>query len=137
MTPLLIDTGPLVALIRRKDARHAECATFVAGVTRPLLTTWPVVTEAAYLLRKDRRDVSQLLRMVRDRVIRIAELDGDAADYMARALARYADQNPRIADLSLLFLADRLGLDTVFTLDRRDFSILRREDGAALAVVPG
>ena len=136
MRALLTDTGPLVALLKRDDARHAECVAYAAGVTAPLLTTRPVLTEAAWLLRGDSRNVLELVRMVREGEVRVAELGSDAAAHFGRALVRYADQTPQLADLSLLYLADRLDLAAVFTIDRRDFAILRRENGTALTVVP-
>ncbi len=47
----LTDTGPLVALINRRDPNHARCL----AVTRllpneSLVTSWPCFTEAMYLL---------------------------------------------------------------------------------------
>ena len=35
-----------------------------------------------------------------------------------------------------MFIAEREGIGTVFTLDRRDFSVYRTTDGRALTVVP-
>lgn len=42
---------------------------------------------------------------------------------------RYSDQEVQIADASLVWLAEQSSTETVFTLDRRDFSIfkVRRE----------
>ncbi len=42
----------------------------------------------------------------------------------------------QIADAALMYLAEREGIDTLFTLDRRDFSIDRTTDGRALRIVP-
>ena len=66
----------------------------------------------------------------------MAPLNSDAAGYIADFLDKYADQNPQIADASLMYLAEIHGLDTVFTLDRRDFSIYRKKNGAVLNMVP-
>jgi hypothetical protein len=41
-----------------------------------------------------------------------------------------------LADGALVYLAHREGIDTVFTLDRRDFSVYRLGDGRSLRVVP-
>jgi predicted nucleic acid-binding protein len=41
-----------------------------------------------------------------------------------------------MADATLMFIAEREAVDTVFTLDRRDFSVYRTTDGRALNIVP-
>ena len=47
---VLVDAGPLVALIDRSDARHAECVEVLESIHGPLVTVWPAFTEAMYLL---------------------------------------------------------------------------------------
>lgn len=48
---MLIDTGPLVALLDVRDPRHHDCVQFAQiRPASPLLTTWPCFTEAMYLL---------------------------------------------------------------------------------------
>ena len=47
---MIIDTGPLVAFFDVSDRYHEICLHILKGVEGPLLTVWPVVTEAFYLL---------------------------------------------------------------------------------------
>ena len=51
--PVLIDTGPLIALYNDRDPQHAACRELLASVPfGKAYTCWPVITEAAYMLRK-------------------------------------------------------------------------------------
>jgi predicted nucleic acid-binding protein len=48
--PVLIDTGPLVAYFNKRDAHNIRCASVFDDIAPPLITCWPVLTEASYLL---------------------------------------------------------------------------------------
>ena len=61
MTRVLLDTGPLVAIISERDQYHDACVTQLRQLTSPLLTCWPVLTEAAWLLRSDQEAVRRML----------------------------------------------------------------------------
>jgi predicted nucleic acid-binding protein len=43
---------------------------------------------------------------------------------------------PQVADAALVYLAGREKIETVFTLDRRDFSVYRASGRRALSIVP-
>ncbi len=51
-------------------------------------------------------------------------------------MARYEDLDPQLADACLVYLAHRESIDTVFTLDRRDFSVYRASLRKPFHLVP-
>ena len=121
---ILADAGPLFALIHAGDLDHARAVQFARTYTGVLITTWPVVTEVAYLLEQsDRRGVQTLLGMVLDSHLLVADLDGRDVAYMRRLTAKYEGMD--LADASLVAVGERLGFLDVVTLDRHDFSRYR------------
>lgn len=61
---ILIDAGPLVALVDRSDPWHERCLAFVTTIREPILTVWPAVTEAVFLVRSSSAAQSQVLSIV-------------------------------------------------------------------------
>ena len=106
------------------------------GLPAPLLTCWPVVTEAAWLLRRNPRGVAQLFEAFRSGVLGLLSLDEGDMGSIAAIMERYADASLQLADASLVHLADREGVRTLFTLDRRDFSIVRLKRNRTLRLIP-
>ena len=49
---ILVDTGPLVALLNRRDQNHAWCARQLQALTDPLVTCDAVLSEAFFLLKR-------------------------------------------------------------------------------------
>jgi len=133
---VLVDTGPLVAMLDASDSAHAPCVEALGLIRTPLITTWPVLTEAAYLLRKRPDLVQRLIRSAAVGFLRIEIQTETDAIAMAAILDRYADQHFQLADVSLMHLADRNRIETVFTLDRRDFGIFRTQQGKQLNLLP-
>ena len=132
---VLVDTGPLVAMLSRADGHHLVCAELARHIQPPLLTSWPVITEAAWLLRARRTAVDRLLELVQEGAIAILELDRAAAPGLRRILKRYASLRPQLADATLVYLAEREEIETIFTLDRRDFSVYRTTRGRGFRLV--
>jgi predicted nucleic acid-binding protein len=135
MRPILIDTGPLVALLRTNDVNHERSVRRAESISAPLLTCWPVLTEAAYLLRYDLRHVQALLRFVTEAHVEVVELPPKAANWATEFFERFSDHEPQLADAMLVYLAEQYDIVDIFTLDRRDFSIYRLADGRALNIL--
>jgi predicted nucleic acid-binding protein len=131
-SPVFADTGPLVAILRESDQYHDVCVEQVKSFANRMLTCWPVITEAAWLLRDSR----PLFRMLDSGRLECLELDSGAAKWMDQYAERYASLNPQLADLAVVYLAEREGIDHIFTLDRRDFTVYRRSNGQPFHLLP-
>ncbi len=136
MRRILVDTGPLVAILSRRDEYHDACAKALREMPGPLLSCWPVITEAAWLLRKSPRSVQQLLRSIDGGFLDLLPLAGAEAEAIAALMNRYEDIHPQLADAALVYLANREKIDTIFTLDQRDFSIYRSGRRNTFRIVP-
>ena len=122
---VLLDTGPLVALLASDDARHDQCVKQLHSVVPPLITTWPVLTEACWLLRSRSEALQQMMVWTTTGMITVPPIGDEAGSWIATFFRKYRKLEPQIADASLVYLAERDDLGTVFTLDRRDFAVFR------------
>jgi hypothetical protein len=105
-------------------------------ITPPVLTCWPVITEAAWLLRQYPVAVQRLLLTFTKGWIELLPLEASDAEPIAKILNRYRKLNAQLADAALVHLAERERLDTVFTLDRRDFSVYRVSGNKSFRLLP-
>lgn len=131
----LLDTGPLVALLSATDAQHRICLDTFAKLNPPLLTCWPVLTEAAWLLRKQSRPLDRITDAHAAGLFEVLILGNDCLAEIAAIMRRYEDIGLQLADAAPAYLADREGIRTVFTLDRRDFSIIRLKRNRPLRLI--
>ena len=136
MKRVLLDTGPLVAIFHASDHRHEVCVEALRSLPSPLLSCWPVITEALWLLRRDRTAVQRLLRSIGTSFLNLLSLGGEEAGAIAELMKRYEDMSPQLADASLVYLAHREDIETIFTLDYRDFSVYRTARKRPFEIVP-
>lgn len=136
MKHVLVDTGPLVAILSSDDDHHEVCVRELHRLPAPLLSCWPVITEAAWLLRGSPRAVRQLLNSIDDGFLALLPLGGAEGARMAELMRKYEDLRPQLADAALVYLAGRERIRTIFTMDYRDFSVYRGKGGLAFEIVP-
>jgi predicted nucleic acid-binding protein len=136
MRRVLVDTGPIVAILSRRDQYHQTCIEALRSLPGPLFTCWPVITEAAWLLRRDGNALQQLLNSLDSGFLELLPLTTADAKPLASILKKYRDIRIQLADAALVHLAGRDGLEIVFTLDQRDFSVYRLPKGRAFRMVP-
>ncbi len=136
MPIVLVDAGPLVALIDRTDPYHQRCVAALKTVRDPLGTVWPAFTEAMYLLRYDARDQRALWDMVGAGGLRFVELGPDDCPRMRELMWKYRDLPMDLADAALVRVAEREGLRRVFTIDRQDFEVYRPHRFGRFEILP-
>ena len=133
MQSILVDTGPIVALLHRDDKHHQRVRSFVRQSGCGLLTTWPVMTEAWHLLPVHGRIA--LTGWALSGGVMVFDLGDDALEALDRLLRQYRDRPMDLADASLVLLAERTGLTEILTIDRADFDVYRLADGRSFGQV--
>lgn len=126
---VLVDTGPLVGLLNQRDQNHETACRIFEKTNAPLVSTWPVITEAAWLLRQSHEGVAALLEMVATGYLKITELDELAVKRISNILNQYQSLSLQLADASLVHLAEQLNTTRLITFDERDFRVVCLEDG--------
>ena len=126
MTAWLVDTGPLVAALNRRDPQHARCADVLAAFSGTLITTGAVVTEAMYFLGGLPGGAEALAEFLDDAQAEIRDcFDSSQLLAAARLMKKYADTPMDFADATLVLLADETGHGEILTLDERGFRTYR------------
>jgi predicted nucleic acid-binding protein len=134
MRSILLDTGAVVGLLRPADRHHTRVKTFFASL-RPsdaLLTTWPVVTECAFIMRHREADFWDWFL---DSEIRLADLAiADIPGFRAWR-ADYEDREVDFADATLVWAGHQHHTNLIATTDFDDFETYRLPNGKRFKIL--
>ncbi len=126
MSGWLLDTGPLVAALNRRDPAHTRCAEALGGFAGTLLTTGAVVTEAMHFLSGQPDGAEALVGLLDDAQVEIRDCFGPTELHAAaRLMKKYTDTPMDFADATLVLLAEETGHGEILTLDLRGFRTYR------------
>jgi predicted nucleic acid-binding protein len=120
----------------RSDQHHKTCVEALHDLPGPLFSCWPVITEAAWLLRGHAGAVRQLLDSISAGFLELLSIPSAEAAEIGKVIEKYKTIRPQLADAALVYLAERDGFDTIFTLDRRDFSVYQAGRKRAFRIIP-
>ena len=135
---MLIDTGPLVALIDKGQGDiHTRCVEAYQQLRGSLLTTWPCFTEAMYFLSQLRGWSGQsiLWQFLDRKALQLHHADEAEWHRIKVLMEKYQDVPMDLADASLVSAAESRNLRRIFTLDR-DFYVYRLYNKDAFDVLP-
>lgn len=119
---ILIDTGPLVSAIDRRDPAYAMAVTVLGRLGREAVVPSPVVVEVDHLARK-RVGAEAARRFLRNIAGGSHRVEYMTAGLMRRAVeldGAYADLNLGIVDGCVMAIAERHEMP-IFTFDFTDF----------------
>ena len=123
---ILVDSGPLVALVDADDQYHAECSTAFRTLQRQRMgTVWPVLTEVMHFLEDLPKAQNNVWEMVDRGVVEVLPLGLDDVPRIRELMRQYASRPMALADASLIRVAEREGIRRFFTIDRKDFAVYR------------
>jgi len=132
--PVIIDTGPLVAALSRRERHHAWARAQFSHIEPPFVTCESVISEACFLVQSVDHGVDSLMQLVQRGVVAISFHLADERPAVSRLLKRYASVPMSLADACLVRMAEQLSESPVLTLDS-DFRIYRKSGRAVIPTI--
>jgi predicted nucleic acid-binding protein len=132
----LADTGGLLAYLDRADRWHDPCRSAFSTFRLPLVTSTAVLTELFHLVGDSHHERHVAWQFVRSGVITVATLSDRDLPSLETLMRRYHDRPMDFADATLVHLAERESLSTVFTVDHDDFETYRIGPRKRFRVLP-
>lgn len=139
MRSVLLDAGPLIALFAVDDRHHERYRTLLRNLSPSglrLLTTWPCIVEASYLLECPQR--FEMLHWIELGAALVYPFEAYHLADLAKWMKQYTEAGKRemdLADASLYWLAAETGFREIMTVDVADFSRYRLPDGSAFVLL--
>lgn len=139
MRSILLDAGPQIALFAVDDKHHHHYNSLVAKLSASglrLITTWPCVVEASYLLGVPQR--FELLRWIELGGVVVYPFDPHDLAEIVTWMENYTEPGKRemdFADATLYWVASETGIRDIMTVDVRDFSRYRLPNGRAFSIL--
>jgi predicted nucleic acid-binding protein len=132
----LADTGALLAYLDRSDRWHDRCRKAFGQLRLPLVTTTAVLTELFHLVGDDRREKEAAWGFVRSGAVSLAPVLASDLPAIEELMIRYHDRPMDFADATLVHVAERDSVSTVFTVDHDDFETYRINGRKRFRVLP-
>jgi uncharacterized protein len=121
---ILIDSGPLIALFDSSDTFHQDAVSFVKSNKLPFITTIASITETLHLLDFNRNAQIDFLEWVFRGGIEVHNIENSDFGRLKELTEKYRDLPMDFADSCLVYLAEKLNINSIATIDR-DFTIYR------------
>lgn len=133
----LIDTGFMLAVLDKKDFQHENCTSVLESEVSPLLPEI-VLSELAYLVLRELgyKVWIKFLHSLSNGELPIISTDLQDLKRAAEILEQYQDSKLDFVDAAIMAIAERLKIERILTVDRRDFGIFRPRHCAAFEVLP-
>jgi len=124
MQKTLIDSGPLIALFNASDSYHLRSVDFIKNNSTKLVTSMASVTETLHLLNFNKNAQVDFLTWLNAGAVEIETIDNHDLLDIKNMMQKYADLPMDFADAYLVYLGDKLKIDSIVTIDR-DFDVYR------------
>lgn len=132
--PVIVDTGPIVALLNRRDRHHPWASERFRQIVAPAFTCEAVISECCFLLDNIHSGVDALMQLVARGVIVIDFSFQDEYLSIAKSLKKYRSVPMSFADACLVRMSEKISNTSVLTLDE-DFRIYRKNGRAVIPTI--
>ncbi len=133
----LVDTGAILALLDRTDRWHRICVDALGQFRLPLLTSEAVLTELFHMVGEKRTDMEAAWDFLRSGAVELLQIGDSELPEIHALMSRDWDRPMDFADTTLVHLARRESVSTVFTVDSSDFETYRIDGRRRFRIMPG
>jgi predicted nucleic acid-binding protein len=135
---VVCDTGAVYALYDADDQHHEECKAVVSAESGPLFLPLALISEIDYLLtsRLGCDAALDFLDSIQSGAFTLVGLMTEDLVRCRELVAQYRDLPLGLADASVVATAERLGLQTLFTVDQRHFRTIRPRGFGHFVILP-
>lgn len=123
---VLLDTGPLVAFLNRRDQHHAWAKEQLGRLEPPMLTCEAVISEGCFLLRHDPSGADAILELIARGLIVLPFRLAEELHPVRRLLRRYANVPMSFADACLVRMGELHSRTVVLTTDGQFKDVYRK-----------
>jgi predicted nucleic acid-binding protein len=137
MSRVLIDTGPLVALLNRADRHHDWIREVLDTIEPPVFSCEAVVSEACFLLSRVRDGQDAVLGLLANDILKLEFRLSSEVDAVRGLMNKFASVPMSFADACLVRMSELEPRSRILTLDS-DFRVYRRNRRQAIpTIMPG
>ncbi len=122
---VLLDTGPLVAFLNRRDRFHNWALEHWDQIQPSMLTCEAVISEACFLLAGTSTGIDSIMQMIRRKIIAISFHLDEHVQPVKSLLLKYRSVPMSLADACLIRMSELHSESRIFTLDS-DFNLYRK-----------
>lgn len=135
---VVVDTGPLYALVDSDDAWHERVVTWWKANRSTVIVPVCVLPEVCYLLhhRISADAEAAFVQSVVSGDFNVEPLETDDLVRAESIMKKYAELEIGLVDSTVIATAERLDAVDILTTDRRHFSIVRPRHTASLRLLP-
>jgi Predicted nucleic acid-binding protein, contains PIN domain len=135
---ILLDTSALYAIVHRDDPHHEQLAERLRSDAPAVVVPQSVLPEICYLIGSRRGPAAEadFVASLLGAGWRLEPVTSGDLERAVELMRRYADAAIGFVDASAVAIAERLGIRQVWTLDRRDFSLIRPRHVETFDIVP-
>ncbi|MDR9417338.1 type II toxin-antitoxin system VapC family toxin [Gracilimonas sp.] len=131
---VLADTGPIVALIDRRDSKHAWASAMMDSFDAPMVTCTAVITEAIFLLKHANNGVETLFSLIDEGILLVENPYPKYKTDIHNFILKYQNISSSLADLCLIAMVENKKGSKVFTIDS-DFLVYRDSKGNTIELL--
>lgn len=133
---IIVDTGPIVALLNRKDTWHNWMLERMSNFIEPMQTCEAVLSEVSFLLLGRGLPIKGLLQLVERNVLEVTPIFVDKQDQhrISTTINKYHDLPASFADACLVRLAEKNPQSKILTLDS-DFLVYHTAENRPPSII--